>query len=45
MTNFKWKILETVIEGGILKRVKYWCQGTTVARGALCADSLLRTTK
>jgi hypothetical protein len=27
MTNFNWKILETVIEGGILKRVKYWCQG------------------
>jgi len=27
MTNFDWKILETVIEGGILKRVKYWCQG------------------
>ena len=27
MTNFNWKILETVIDGGILKRVKYWCQG------------------
>jgi hypothetical protein len=26
MTVFKWKIVETVIEGGILKRLKYWCQ-------------------
>jgi hypothetical protein len=24
---YKWKITETVIEGGILKRLKYWCQG------------------
>ena len=27
MIVYKWKITETVIEGGILKRVKYWCQG------------------
>lgn len=27
MIVYKWKITETVIEGGILKRLKYWCQG------------------
>jgi hypothetical protein len=24
---YKWEIKETVIEGGVLKRLKYWCQG------------------
>ena len=27
MIVYKWKITETVIEGGVLKRLKYWCQG------------------
>ena len=27
MIVYKWKITETVIEDGILKRLKYWCQG------------------
>jgi hypothetical protein len=26
MIVYKWKISETVIEGGVLKRLKYWCQ-------------------
>ena len=28
MTTFEWKILETVIDAGILKSVKYWCKST-----------------
>ena len=26
MIVYKWKITEIVTEGGILKRLKYWCQ-------------------
>jgi hypothetical protein len=26
MTNYEWKILETLIVDGVLKSVKYWCQ-------------------
>jgi hypothetical protein len=26
MIVYKWKISETVIEDGVLKRLKYWCQ-------------------
>ena len=28
MTNFEWKILETVIEDRCLKSVKYWCKAS-----------------
>ena len=28
MTQFEWKILETVIINGSLKSVKYWCKAT-----------------
>ena len=28
MTTFEWKILETVIDDGALKAVKYWCQAS-----------------
>ena len=28
MPTFEWKILETVIDDGILKSVKYWCQAS-----------------
>jgi len=28
MTQFEWKILETVIEDGVLKTVKYRCKAT-----------------
>ena len=28
MTQFEWKILETVIVNGSLKSVKYWCKAT-----------------
>ena len=28
MTQFEWKILETVIEDGDLKAVKYWCKAS-----------------
>jgi hypothetical protein len=28
MTDYQWKILETLIIDGILKSVKYWCKAT-----------------
>jgi hypothetical protein len=28
VTTYKWKITEVVAEGGILKRVKFWCRAT-----------------
>jgi hypothetical protein len=28
MTNYQWKILETLIIDGALKSVKYWCMAT-----------------
>jgi hypothetical protein len=28
MTNYQWKILETLIVDGALKSIKYWCKAT-----------------
>ena len=28
MTNYEWKILETLVIDGVLKSVKYWCKAT-----------------